>query len=200
MTTSLTPDSRGNQFSSLSLSNSIPYALDFAELLQARQEMERLARTYLNDLLTQIRVALEKLGYQEIHFELLDVLLPPEIAAGTRAVISMRLPSARLKDPVFNVCLPLMVSDVQKLQVQDAQINHFIVPESFIHPLDTDLAHVAEILVQGLCQRYMNHLRQTGGCSSLPFSPDPRRQYLAGLKEYRHSVPDAPGFSSEDLK
>ena len=81
-------------------------------------------------------------------------------------LLSMRLPLDGLQSPVFKVQLPLAITHVGELQVHGAQINDFDVPESFVHPLDPNIMHVAQMLIQGLSQRYMDHLLQTGGGTS----------------------------------
>ncbi|WP_019588109.1 hypothetical protein [Deinococcus apachensis] len=180
MTTSPTPGGRGDQSSTPPLNTPTPCALDFAQLLHARQEVERRAQTYLAELQTQIQAALEQRGYEDIRVRPLDgPPTTPDEAGGVTWLVLMRLPLDGLKSPVFRVQLPLAVTYGGELRVQGAQINEFTVPEVFVHPLGTDVGHVAEMLVQGLSQRYMDHLVHTGGRSTLTPGADPRRQYIA---------------------
>ncbi|WP_249394989.1 hypothetical protein [Deinococcus sp. QL22] len=107
---------------------------------------------------------LEQQGYQNIRFQRLCALSPgSEVAGAVTLLILMQLPLDGLKNPSFKVQLPLVVTYSNILLLQGAQINEFNVPESFTHPVGTDHRQVAELLVQGLSHRYMNHLLQWGG-------------------------------------
>ncbi|WP_139806680.1 hypothetical protein [Deinococcus hopiensis] len=145
-----------------------PCALDFAQLLYIQQEAQNRAQTYLTELQAQIQVALEHRGYRDVDFQLLGhSLSTQEVAGAAVLLISMRLPLDGLKSPVFKVQLPLTVTYAGKLIVQGAQVNGFNVPEPFCHPLGPDTAQVAEMLVQGFSQRYMEHLLHSAGRSPL---------------------------------
>ncbi|WP_084047525.1 hypothetical protein [Deinococcus hopiensis] len=145
-----------------------PCALDFAQLLYIQQEAQSQAQTYLTLLQAQIQVALEHRGYQDVDFQLLDSpLSTQEVAGAAVLLISMRLPLDGLKSPEFKVQLPLTVTYAGKLIVQGVHVNGFNVPEPFCHPLGPDTAQVAEMLVQGFSQRYMDHLLHSAGRSPL---------------------------------
>ncbi|GGO32146.1 hypothetical protein GCM10008949_29200 [Deinococcus humi] len=126
--------------------------------------MRQGAQTYLAQLQTQIQVVLEQQGYQDISLQPLEgSSATPDVAGSVMLLILMRLPLDGLQSPVFKVQLPLAVTHGRELRVHGAQINEFNVPESFVHPLEPDIMHVAQMLIQGLSQRYMDYLLQTGG-------------------------------------
>ena len=145
-----------------------PCALDFARLLYVRQEAQHRAQKYLAELQTQIQVALEHRGYRDVRFQVLDgPRSTQEVAGAAMLLILMRLPLDGLKSPTFEVQLPLAVTYGGKLTVQGAQVNGFSVPEPFVHPLGAEVTEVAEMLVQGFSQRYMDHLLQSAGRAPL---------------------------------
>jgi len=145
--------------------------------------MEHRAQTYLTQLQSQIQVALEQRGYQDIRFRPLDSPhRTPDVAGALTLLVLMRLPLDGLKSPVFRVQLPLAVSYAGKLTVQGAQINQMTLSEPFVAPLTTDPAHLAEQLVQGLGERYMTYLLQAGSILAPAVQADPRRQYFADLE------------------
>ena len=171
---------QGGNSSAPLLPDLTPCALDFAQLLRARQEMEDRVRAYLADLQGQIKTALERRGYQDVSLRLLDGPPPsPDMAGTATLVILARLPLDGLKSPVFKVQVPLAVTYAGELRVQDAQINKFTVPGAFVQPIGTDVAHLADALIQGLSQRYMDHLLQTGPQPSQTVTSDLRRPYTA---------------------
>lgn len=159
-----------------------PCALDFAQLLHSRQELERQARPFLGELQSGIKAMLEERGFQEITLRpLTDAPAGQEVAADLILVILARLPLDGLKSPVFRMHLPLVVTYSGDLVVRDAQMNRFTVTEPFVRPLSTGPAPLAEELIQFLSERYMAHLLQAGPHPTPAAPVDPRRQYLAGL-------------------
>ena len=71
----------------------------------------------------------------------------------------------------------------QKIKIQNAEINGFLVKETFIHSLDAEPAQVARVMTHGLSQLYMMHLLKTGGRSALPYTPALRQIYI--FEDYR---------------
>ncbi|MFB9990442.1 hypothetical protein ACFFLM_00345 [Deinococcus oregonensis] len=168
MTTSHNSSTDQGNVPTVSVTELTPCALDFAQLLHARQKVEQRAQEYLVDLQYQIQRVLEQQGYQQVRFQRLDALPSgSEVAGAVTLLIFMQLPVDGLKDPNFRVQLPLVVTYNSTLLLKGAQINNFHVPEPFTHSLEADTRQGAELLVQGLSQRYMNHLLQSGGRSSL---------------------------------
>ncbi|WP_019586109.1 hypothetical protein [Deinococcus apachensis] len=139
-----------------------PSALDFAQILRARQELEEQARAYLAELQVQLKVMLEARGYQEVTVKPLDASANDEVAAAVTTVVLARLPLEGLKRPVFRVQAPLTVTYAGQLAVQGAQINRFMITEPFAQPFSTNPPEMADRLVQFLSERYMAHLLQAG--------------------------------------
>ncbi|MBB5233277.1 hypothetical protein [Deinococcus budaensis] len=140
-----------------------PSALDFARLLQTRQELEDRGRAYLAALQTEIKPALERRGYHEVHVKPSAAgCSRANAAADTLLVVVARLPLQALKSPTFRVQLPLVVTYSGRLIVEGAQINKFTVDEPFGQSLALEGAQMAELLVQFLSDRYMEHLLRLG--------------------------------------
>lgn len=138
-----------------------PGALDFARLLHARQEFEDHAQLYLFQLQEQLGSVMEQRGYQEVRVRpLVDAPAPPDVAAAATVVVLARLPLEGLRSPVFKVQLPLVVTHSGQLTLQEAQINRFTVAEPFVQPLSIDGTEMADLIVQFLSERYMEHLLQ----------------------------------------
>ncbi|WP_084051469.1 hypothetical protein [Deinococcus hopiensis] len=146
-----------------------PCALDFAQILYIRQEARHRAQTYLEELQTHLQEVLEQRGYRDVRVQQPDApLSTQDVASMSSLQIRMKLPLEGLESPEFEVHLPLTVTYGGKLVVQGAQVNNFTVPEPFTHPLGTDIAEVAEMLVQGFSERYMEYLLQSAGRAPLP--------------------------------
>lgn len=140
-----------------------PSALDFARLLHTRQALEEQGRAYLTALQTELKPALERRGYQEVHVKPSAVGCPcAEAAADALVVVVARLPLQDLKSPTFRVQLPLVVTYSGRLVVAGAQINKFTVDEPFGQGTTLEAAQLAELLVQFLSDRYLEHLLGLG--------------------------------------
>lgn len=151
-----------------------PCALDFAQLLHARQELETQARLHLTELQAQIRAMLEQRGYREVALRPLpDSPSQAEAAAETTVVVLARLPLDGLKAPVFRVQLPLVVTYSGQLVVQRAQINKLMVPQAFVQAFPSDPAQTADNLIQFLSEKYMEYLLQAVAGQESAFGPAP---------------------------
>lgn len=163
MPTSPTSGGHGGHTPTLPVSDATPCALDFALLLRARQEMESRAQAYPDELQAQITAALQRRGYQDVQLTLVDgPPLMPNLAGASTLVLLARLPLDGLKSPRFRVQVRLTVTYAGELLMKEAQINTFTVSEPFAQSLEADTAQVAEALIQGLSQRYMDYLLRLG--------------------------------------
>jgi len=140
-----------------------PGALDFAQLLHVRQELEDQARPYLTRLQPQLRTVLEGRDYQEVHVRTAaESLQRPDVAAETTVVVVARLPLEGLKTPVFRVRLPLVVTYSGHLVVEAAQINKLTLRETFVQDIAVEGGQMADMLVQFFSERYMEYLLGLG--------------------------------------
>lgn len=161
-----------------------PHALDFAQVFYLCQQREDEIARYLEDLRKQVIQALEHLGYQDIDAHLIGQPRPsPDVAAVSRLSVITRLPNPDLREARFSLTLPLSITYGGEIKIQNAEINGFLVKETFIHSLDAGAPLVAQVMTHGLSQLYMLHLLKTGGRSTLSYTPSLRQIYI--FEDYR---------------
>lgn len=161
-----------------------PHALDFAQVFYGHQRKREEIAGYLLRLRQEVEKSLEDLGYREI-----DVQLDETAQTSSEAVVAvrlsavMRIPTEELKKADFGISLPLLINYGGEIRIQGAEINGFLVEETFIHSLEADPAQVARVITHGLSQIYMAHLLGKSGQTAAVDSYSLTSIYV--LEQYR---------------
>lgn len=146
-----------------------PQALDFARLLCRCEQREEEIAGYLAELRDAVGASLGRLGYLEVDVHLAERSRNGPEMAGDLSVV-MRLPLPELKRADFSLNLPLVVTSGNELRIRNAEINGFLVKETFVHSLEAAPTQVAEVMTHGLSRLYMAHLLRAGGRFALASS------------------------------